>query len=337
MITEIGGHDPENTGDPAAMREATIGRNDWSRSPRYAFQRLQDQVALCSLHFMGVRMVDSITLSCQKWPPTFIFESQLRDTNALKVRVLQEPQEKKVNAMRPLEFGWFLPTAGDTTAYADRNAGVAPSLEMFDRVVAAAEGAGFEYLLVPVASSCWDAYVTSAMMLARSRKIRMLLAARPGYMKPVLLARMISAMDQLSGGRVSVNLIAGQSDDEAIQDGIELPKDQRYELMDEEVVIMKSLWTSPDPVHFEGAHHRLHGARIAPKPLQKPHPRFYLGGASVQAWEVSARHADVHLFWGDTVERITANMNDIRQLAVRHGREKEIGFGMRLQLSLIHI
>ena len=234
--------------------------------------------------------------------------------------------------MRQLEFGWFLPTSGDTTAYADRDADVPPSLEMFDRIVAAAEAAGFEYLLVPVSTTCWDAYITSAMMLARTKRIRMLVAARPGYMKPVLLARMISAMDQLSGGRVAVNLIAGQSDPEAIQDGIDQPKEERYELMDEEVSIIKALWTTPGAVQFEGKHHHLRGARIAPKPAQKPHPRFYLGGGSAQAWEISAKHSDVHLFWGDTTETIASNMRDIRALAARHGREQAIGFGMRLQM-----
>ncbi len=234
--------------------------------------------------------------------------------------------------MRQLEFGWFLPTSGDTTAYADRGANVPPSLDMFDRVVAAAEAAGFEYMLVPVASACWDAYVTSAMVLGRARSIRMLVAARPGYVNPVLLAKMIAAMDQLSSGRVSVNLIAGQSDEEAVQEGIRWTKEQRYELMDEEVDILKALWMGKGPVHFEGRHHSLKGARISPKPFQKPHPRFYLGGGSAQAWEISAKHADVHLFWGDTVERIGANMRDIRALAARHGREHAIGFGMRLQI-----
>ena len=79
----------------------------------------------------------------------------------------------------------------------------------------------------------------------------MLVAARPGYMKPVLLARMISAMDQLSGGRVADNLIAGQSDAEAMQDGIDQPKEERYELMDEEVSIIKALWTTPGEVQPE--------------------------------------------------------------------------------------
>ena len=46
--------------------------------------------------------------------------------------------------MRRLEFGWFLPTAGDTTAYGLASAQVAPSLELFDKVTEAAEAAGVE-------------------------------------------------------------------------------------------------------------------------------------------------------------------------------------------------
>jgi len=234
--------------------------------------------------------------------------------------------------MKKLEFGWFLPTSGDTTAYADPTRLVAPSLDMFSRVVAAAEAAHFEYLLVPVAATCWDAYITSAMMLGRSQAIRMLVAARPGYVNPVLLAKMISALDQLSGGRVAVNLIAGQSDVEASAEGIHWSKQQRYEMMDEEVSILKALWTAPGKVDFQGRYHTLRGARISPRPLQQPHPRFYLGGGSGQAWAISAKHADVHLFWGDTTERIAANMRAIRALATTHGRAEKIGFGMRLQI-----
>lgn len=234
--------------------------------------------------------------------------------------------------MRPLEFGWFLPTSGDTTAYGDRNQAVPSSLEMFARVVAAAEAAGFEYMLVPVAAACWDAYISSAMMIGRSKSIRMLVAARPGYVNPVLLAKMIAAFDQLSGGRVSVNLIAGQSDQEAVAEGIHWSKEQRYELMDEEVDILKALWTAKSGVDYDGRFHTLRGAQIAPKPLQRPYPRFYLGGGSGQAWEISAKHADVHLFWGDTCEQIAANMREIRRLAARHRRQDLIGFGMRLQI-----
>jgi len=231
-----------------------------------------------------------------------------------------------------LEFGWFLPTAGDTTAYGVASAQVAPSLELFDRIVSAAETAGFEYMLVPVQTSCWEAFVSSAMMVARSKSIKMLVAARPSYVNPVLLAKMISTFDQLSGGRICINLIAGQSEAENEAEGIKWGKEERYEIMDEEVQILKKLWTTRGPVHFEGKYHQLKGAQIRPYPLRQPFPKFYLGGGSKQAWEISAKHSDVHLFWGDTYERIRANMAEIRAMAARHGRDKEIGFGMRLQV-----
>jgi alkanesulfonate monooxygenase len=159
----------------------------------------------------------------------------------------------------------------------------------------------------------------------------MLVAARPSYINPVLLAKMIAAFDQLSGGRVCINLIAGQSEAENASEGIKWGKEERYEIMDEEVSILKALWTQ-NRVDYDGKFYQLKGAQIRPHPLQKPHPRFYLGGGSQQAWEISAKHSDVHLFWGDTYERIRDNMKTIRGMAARHGREDDIGFGMRLQI-----
>jgi alkanesulfonate monooxygenase len=232
--------------------------------------------------------------------------------------------------MRTLEFGWFLPTSGDTIAYGTKEGAIAPSMELFERIARAAEASQFEYMLVPVASSCWDAYIVSSMILAKTRSLKMLVAARPGYANPVLMARMIAAIDQLSGGRVAVNLIAGQSDDEARQDGVSLAKEDRYAMMDEDVTVMKQLWSSRAPLEFRGRFHTLNGARVSPRPSVVP--RFYLGGGSQEAWELSAKHSSVHLFWGDTVDTIRANMASIRAMAARHGRQDEIGFGMRLQM-----
>ena len=234
--------------------------------------------------------------------------------------------------MRPLEFGWYLPTHGDTTAYGVMEAQVAGSPELCDRVVQAAEAAGFEYLLIPVGSVCWEAWITGAFMAARSSRIKPLIAARPGYINPVLLAKMISTFDQMSGGRICVNLIAGQNESEVEGEGVRYGKEERYALMEEEVSILKALWTTRGPVHFQGKFHTLSGAHIRPRPLQQPFPKFYLGGGSREAWEMSAKHSDVHLFWGDLPERIAANIAEIREMAKAHDRESEIGFGMRLQV-----
>jgi alkanesulfonate monooxygenase len=232
----------------------------------------------------------------------------------------------------PLEFGWFLPTSGDTTCYGDRTRFIEPSAALFDRVIVAAEAAGFEYFLVPVSTACWEAWISSAMAVAKTKRIKALVAARPGYVSPVQLAKMGATFDQLSGGRLTVNLIAGQSDAEARAEGVTLAKEDRYALMDEDVAIMKALWTASGPVDFVGRFHTLKGARISPQPLQQPHPRFYLGGGSTEAWALSAKHSDIHLFWGDTPERIAANMATIRGMAAAHGRVATVGFGMRLQI-----
>ena len=232
----------------------------------------------------------------------------------------------------PLEFGWYLPTSGDTTCYGDNTKSVAPSAAMFDRVVLAAEAAGFEFFLVPVASACWEAWISSAMAVAKTKRIKALVAARPGYISPVQLAKMGATFDQLSGGRLAVNLIAGQSDIETEAEGIHLRKEDRYALMEEDVSIMKALWSASGSVDFAGRFHTLKGARISPRPLQQPYPRFYLGGGSADAWDVSAKHADIHLFWGDTPARIAETMATIRRMAARYGRADRIGFGMRLQI-----
>src|ERR1700709_1318241 len=159
--------------------------------------------------------------------------------------------------MRPLEFGWYLPTHGDTTAYGVMESQVPGSPELCDRVVQAAEAAGFEYLLIPVGSVCWEAWITGAFMAARSSKIKPLIAARPGYINPVLLAKMISTFDQMSGGRISINLIAGQNESEGAGEGVRYPKEERYALMEEEVSILKEPWTTRGPLTLESTSHKI--------------------------------------------------------------------------------
>ncbi|MGI9480016.1 MAG: LLM class flavin-dependent oxidoreductase [Hyphomicrobiaceae bacterium] len=234
---------------------------------------------------------------------------------------------------RDLEFGWFIPTRGDTLDYAEPTQ-VPSSPEMFERVVVAAENNGFEYILLPVAAACWDAWMSSAFLVGKTKSIKMLVAARPAYINPVLLAKIIATYDQMSKGRISINLIAGQNEVENESEGVGLCKEDRYAVMTEEVEICKALWAagSEGKVDYDGKHYRLKQAHIGPTIYQKPHPKFYLGGGSEEAAELSAQHSDVHLFWGDTVQHIAKNMTDIRARAAKYGRENDIGFGMRLQI-----
>lgn len=233
--------------------------------------------------------------------------------------------------MSDLTFGWFLPTSGDSTCLADPDQTIKQSPEMFEEIVQAADEGGFKYLLMPVNATCWEATVTAAFYAARTKNIAPLIALRAGYCNPSLSAKMYATLDQLTGGRLCINLIAGISDDDTKADGILDSKQVRYEKMDEDVQIMKRLWASDTPIGYEGQHYQVDQV-IEPKPVQQPHPPFFLGGGSEQAMEISAKHSTVHLFWGDKPPVIAEKIADMRKRAAKYGREDAIGFGMRLQI-----
>jgi len=230
-----------------------------------------------------------------------------------------------------LTFGWFLPTSGDSTNLADPKALIPQSRELFDEIVDVVDNAGFSYMLMPVNAQCWEATVVGAYYLAKTKHVAPLVALRSAYCNPVLSAKIFATLDQMSGGRICVNLIAGINDDDTKADGILDTKQVRYEKMDEEVQIMKRLWTSNEPIGFEGKHYQVDTA-IEPKPLQQPHPPFFLGGGSEQALEISAKHSAVHLFWGDRPSGIAEKIKDLKARAAKYGREDALGFGMRLQI-----
>ena len=228
-----------------------------------------------------------------------------------------------------VEFGWFVPTYGDGATLTDQTTMVPPSNELFVKVAQAAEAAGFEYLLVPVAAPCWDAWISTAMLVPQTTSIDMLVAARPGVIAPTLMAKMISTFDQMSGGSIRINLIAGGGERESRADGVYLDHDQRYAFMDETVSLMKQCWSEHRPFDYEGKHLKVENADVRPKPFQDPHPPFYIGGISPAAVDVGSRHADVYLFWSNTFEQIATDMATVSAAAKSHDREDQLRYGLR--------
>ena len=181
-----------------------------------------------------------------------------------------------------LTFGWFLPTSGDSTNLGDPKARIPQSPEMFDEIVEAVDNGGYNYMLLPVNSFCWEATVVSSYYVARTKNVAPLIALRSGYMNPTLAAKMFATLDQMSRGRLCINLIAGINDDDTSGDGVHDSKEVRYEKMDEEVEIMKRLWAADEPIGYKGKHYQVDTV-MEPSTFQKPHPPFFLGGGSEQA------------------------------------------------------
>lgn len=116
------------------------------------------------------------------------------------------------------------------------------------------------------------------------------------YRNPVMLAKEVATIDVLSGGRVEVGIGAGWSVSDYRELGIRYDAPAiRVSRLEESVVLLKRL-LSEESVDHAGEHYRVDGAKIQPRPLQRPHPPLMIGGGGQRMLRIAARHADIVTF-----------------------------------------
>jgi probable F420-dependent oxidoreductase len=117
---------------------------------------------------------------------------------------------------------------------------------------------------------------------------------------PVLVAREAAAIDLLTDGRLQLGLGAGSIKSEYDQAGLRFEAGRvRVERLAEAVSVIKGLLEGEE-VTFSGAHYQVAGHRIAPLPVQKPHPPILIGGNGPRLLTLAAREADIVGFSGIT-------------------------------------
>jgi F420-dependent oxidoreductase-like protein len=200
--------------------------------------------------------------------------------------------------MRPL-FGYHLP---DFTF-----AGVEPE-RLFEHVAGlavGAEAAGFDLLTVmdhfyqisgvgPEEAPMLEAYSTLAGIAARTRHIRLgALVTGVTYRNPALLAKTVTTLDVISGGRAILGLGAAWNESEHRGYGFGFPPiGERMDRLDEALTICRRMFTEERPT-FEGRFYRIEAALNQPRPIQPSGPRIIVGGGGEQrTLRLVARHAD---------------------------------------------
>ncbi|MFG1876021.1 LLM class flavin-dependent oxidoreductase [Sphaerisporangium sp. NPDC049003] len=235
-----------------------------------------------------------------------------------------------------LAFHWFLPTYGDSRYIVGGGHGLAAGSASGDRpatlsylgqIARAAEDLGFVGALTPAGAWCEDAWLTTAMLVESTERLRFLVAFRPGLISPTLAAQMAATYQWHSAGRLLLNVVTGGEPHEQRGYGDFLDKTARYERTDEFLHVVRSLWTG-EPVDFAGRHIKVEGARIPRVP--DPLPPIYFGGSSGPAGPVAARHSDVYLTWGEPPAAVAAKLEWIAALAAE--RERTLRYGIRLHI-----
>jgi alkanesulfonate monooxygenase len=228
---------------------------------------------------------------------------------------------------------WFIPTHGDSRYLGTTRGARAASFDYFKQVAIAADSLGYEGVLLPTGRSCEDSWVLAASLIDATRRLKFLVALRPGLVQPSQSARMAATFDRLSGGRLLVNLVTGGDAEELEGDGLFLPHGERYAQSREFLTIWRELLARShggEPFDFDGSHLRVKGGKVLYPPVNRPYPPVFFGGSSEAAHELAAEQVDTYLTWGEPPAAVASKVADMRRRAAAHGRT--LDFGIRLHV-----
>jgi alkanesulfonate monooxygenase len=187
--------------------------------------------------------------------------------------------------------------------------------EFVSRFARAHEEGGFDRVLIGYHTSGPDGWAVASHAAAHTERLNMLVAHRPGFVAPTVAARKAITLDHLTGGRISLHIITGGSDEDQSRDGDWTTKDQRYGRTDEYLDVVKRIWTSDAPFDHEGEFYRVKNAFSDVKPLQQPSIPLYFGGASGAAVPIGAKHDDVYMLWGEPLAAVKERIAEVKAAA----------------------
>ena len=228
--------------------------------------------------------------------------------------------------MRRLRFGFKTPqqhTTYDDLLTVWREADSLPVFEhgwLFDHLnpVDSVAALGPE-----IVGPCFEAWTLLTALATQTNRLRLgLLTACNSYRDPALHAQIAAAVDVIAGGRIDFGVGAGWTVFEHESRHIPLaPPAERIGRLEEAVILARRLWTE-EAVDFAGRYYQLSGARVEPKPVQRPHPPILIGGSGEQlTLRVVARHADLWNFVGGDIATFRHKVDVLRRHCDAVGRD----------------
>jgi alkanesulfonate monooxygenase len=221
----------------------------------------------------------------------------------------------------PVEVSWFSALCDDDyERLGVPDPALRSSWSHCSAIARTAAAAGFDNLLLPSGYDLGiDAVAFAGGLAPQLERMRLLVAVRCGELWVPQLARQLATLDQMLGGRLSVNIISSD------RPGERLDAEVRYRRTLEEMTVLRRLLDG-EAVEFHGEFLDLRVAPPSARTVSGRCPALYFGGLSEPAREVAAAAADVYLLWPDTMPRVAAVLDDLRARAARHGRTVRFGY-----------
>jgi alkanesulfonate monooxygenase len=209
-------------------------------------------------------------------------------------------------------------------------AGSAIDPDYLSKFARAHEAAGFDRVLIGYGATGPDGFAVAAHVLYATTTLKVLIAHRPGFVAPTLVARKLATLDALTGGgRVAIHHITGGDELDQKRDGDFADHDRRYARTGEFMHLLRRELTAAEPFDYDGEFYQVKGAFSVVRPSIAEGIPLYFGGASPTAIQVGGKHADVYMLWGEPLAQIAERIAGIRATAAEHGRTVRFSLSVR--------
>ena len=226
-----------------------------------------------------------------------------------------------------MRYGFWLPVFGGWLRNVE-DEGMPATWEYARDLAVRAEQIGFDLTLIAelnlndikgVDAPSLDAWSTAAALAAVTRTMELMVAVRPTFHNPALLAKQAANIDQIAGGRLTLNVVSSWWKDEATKYGVHFDThDDRYARTAEWIEVLDGCWSGQGYTH-KGRYYDVQDNVLSPKPVSRPRPRLYAGGESETAKNLIASRCDAYLMHGDPPEVVGAKIADMRSRRERAG------------------
>lgn len=226
-----------------------------------------------------------------------------------------------------MRYGFWLPVFGGWLRNVEDER-MEPEWEYVRHLTVRAEELGYDLTLIAelnlndikgVEAPSLDAWSTAAALAAVTRRLELMVAVRPTFHNPALLAKQAANIDHISGGRLTLNVVSSWWADEATKYGIPFDQhDDRYARTSEWLDVVNGCW-GQQGFSLEGKYYNVKDNVLAPKPVSQPRPRLYAGGESETAKNLIAQKCDAYLMHGDDAAAVGRKISDMRSRRERLG------------------
>ncbi|MGA9651006.1 LLM class flavin-dependent oxidoreductase [Pedobacter sp.] len=226
-----------------------------------------------------------------------------------------------------MRYGYWLPVFGGWLRNVE-NENMEASWDYVKRLAVRSEEIGFDLALIAElnlndikgeGAPSLDAWSTAAALAAVTSKQELMVAVRPTFHNPALLAKQAANIDHISGGRLSLNLVSSWWKDEAEKFGVNFEQhDDRYARSAEWLEVLDNVWKK-DNFSFDGKFYKVKDNILQPKPLSSPRPPIYAGGESEAAKDLISSTCDGYVMHGDSPELIARRIADLSERRDKKG------------------